>query len=92
MPDGVGDLHVAFEQLKEKLFREGLFDPAHKKNIPRYPGRIALVTSSAGAAVRDMLRIQMCIRDRFGLILGMTGASAMLLLVSMVSAVSMVTP
>ena len=36
-PDGVGDLHVAFEQLKEKLFREGLFDPAHKKNIPRYP-------------------------------------------------------
>ena len=57
MPDGVGDLHVAFEQLKEKLFREGLFDPAHKKNIPRYPGRIALVTSSAGAAVRDMLRI-----------------------------------
>lgn len=56
-PDGVGDLHVAFEQLKEKLFREGLFDPAHKKNIPRYPGRIALVTSSAGAAVRDMLRI-----------------------------------
>ena len=56
-PDGVGDLHVAFEQLKEKLYREGLFDPAHKKPLPRYPGRIALVTSSAGAAVRDMLRI-----------------------------------
>ena len=56
-PDGVGDLHVAFEQLKEKLYREGLFDPAHKKPLPRYPRRIALVTSSAGAAVRDMLRI-----------------------------------
>ena len=57
IPDGVGDLHVAFEQLKEKLWREGLFDREHKKPIPRYPGRIALVTSPAGAAVRDMLRI-----------------------------------
>ncbi|WP_294472597.1 exodeoxyribonuclease VII large subunit [uncultured Intestinimonas sp.] len=56
-PDGVGDLYAAFEQLKEKLYREGLFDPAHKKPLPRYPRRIALVTSSAGAAVRDMLRI-----------------------------------
>ena len=56
-PDGVGDLHVAFEQLKEKLCKEGLFDPAHKRPIPRFPCRIALITSSAGAAVRDMLRI-----------------------------------
>ena len=56
-PDGVGDLHMAFEQLKEKLYKQGLFDPAHKKPIPRYPARIALVTSSAGAAVRDMIRI-----------------------------------
>ena len=56
-PDGVGDLHVAFEQCKEKLFREGLFDPAHKKPLPKYPERIALVTSPVGAAVRDMLRI-----------------------------------
>lgn len=56
-PDGVGDLHAAFEQLKAKLAAEGLFDPAHKKPIPRYPRRIALVTSPAGAAVRDMLRI-----------------------------------
>ena len=55
--DGVGDLHVAFEQLKEKLHQEGLFDPAHKKQLPRYPKRIALITSPAGAAVRDMLRI-----------------------------------
>ena len=56
-PDGVGDLYAAFEQLKEKLYREGLFDQAHKKPLPRYPQRIALVTSPAGAAVRDMLRI-----------------------------------
>ena len=56
-PDGAGDLHVAFEQLKAKLQAEGLFDPSHKKKIPAYPKRIAIVTSSAGAAVHDMLRI-----------------------------------
>lgn len=55
--DGVGDLHAAFEQLKAKLMKQGLFDPAHKKPIPRYPERIGIVTSSAGAAVHDMLRI-----------------------------------
>lgn len=57
LQEGVGDLHAAFERLKAKLDREGLFDPAHKKPIPAFPGRIALVTSPAGAAVRDMLRI-----------------------------------
>jgi exodeoxyribonuclease VII large subunit len=57
MPDGIGALSIAFEQLKEKLHREGLFDPAHKKAIPCYPERIGLITSPAGAAVRDMLRI-----------------------------------
>ncbi len=56
-PDGVGDLHVAFEQLKEKLYKEGLFDPAHKKPIPACPDSVALITSGAGAAVRDMIRI-----------------------------------
>ena len=56
-PDGVGDLHVAFEQLKAKLLAEGLFDQSIKKPLPVYPHRIAIVTSSAGAAVRDMLRI-----------------------------------
>lgn len=56
-PDGVGDLYVAFEQMKRKLDAEGLFDPAHKKQLPAYPHRIAIVTSSAGAAIRDMLRI-----------------------------------
>ena len=56
-PDGVGDLHVAFEQLKAKLYAEGLFDQSAKKPLPRFPHRIAIVTSGAGAAVRDMLRI-----------------------------------
>ena len=56
-PDGVGELYVAFEQLKARLSAEGLFDPAHKKPLPAFPERIALVTSPAGAAVRDMLRI-----------------------------------
>ena len=55
--DGVGDLHAAFEQLKAKLGGMGLFDPSHKKPIPKYPGTIGIITSSAGAAVHDMLRI-----------------------------------
>jgi len=56
-PEGAGDLALAFEQLKAKLYAEGLFDPAHKKPLPLYPERIAVVTSSAGAAVHDMIRI-----------------------------------
>ena len=55
--DGVGDLYAAFEQLKKRLAAEGLFDPAHKKPLPAFPGTIGIVTSSAGAAVHDMLRI-----------------------------------
>ena len=55
--DGAGDLYVAFEQLKETLAKEGLFDPAHKKPIPQYPHTIAIITSPAGAAIMDMLRI-----------------------------------
>ncbi len=55
--DGVGDLYAAFEQLKTKLAQQGLFDQSHKKPIPKYPGTIGIVTSSAGAAVHDMLRI-----------------------------------
>jgi len=57
IPDGVGALYIAYEQLKEKLSAEGLFDPRYKKPIPRCPMKIALVTSPTGAAVRDMLRI-----------------------------------
>ena len=55
--DGAGDLHAAFEQLKQKLSAQGLFDPAHKQKLPAYPGVIGIVTSSAGAALHDMLRI-----------------------------------
>ena len=55
--DGVGDLYAAFEQLKKKLAAQGLFDPAHKKPIPQYPWTIGIITSSAGAAIHDMLRI-----------------------------------
>jgi len=55
--DGVGDLYAAFEQLKAKLAAQGLFDPAHKMPIPAYPGTIGIITSAAGAAVHDMLRI-----------------------------------
>ena len=57
LPDGAGDLSVAFEQLKQKLLQEGLFDPAHKKKLPAFPHRVGIVTSPAGAAVHDMLRI-----------------------------------
>ena len=56
-PDGVGALAVAFEQLKHRLHDEGLFDQSHKKALPIYPQRVALVTSPTGAAVRDMIRI-----------------------------------
>ena len=62
--DGIGDLYAAFEQLKKKLESQGLFDPAHKKPLPRYPGTIGIITSSAGAAVHDMLRI---LRKRYPL-------------------------
>ena len=62
--DGIGDLYAAFEQLKSKLAAQGLFDPAHKKPIPKYPGTIGIVTSSAGAAIHDMLRI---LRKRYPL-------------------------
>lgn len=56
-PEGAGDLAVAFEQLKAKLQGEGLFDPSHKKPLPAYPEKIAIITSSAGAAIHDMIRI-----------------------------------
>lgn len=62
--DGIGDLYAAFEQLKAKLAAQGLFDPAHKKPLPKYPGTIGIITSSAGAAIHDMLRI---LRKRYPL-------------------------
>ena len=57
LPDGRGSLDEAFERLRRRLEAEGLFDPEHKQPLPRYPKKIALITSPAGAAVRDMLRI-----------------------------------
>ena len=62
--DGIGDLYAAFEQLKAKRAEQGLFDPQHKKPLPKYPGVIGIVTSSAGAAVHDMLRV---LRKRYPL-------------------------
>ena len=56
-PDGAGALNLAFEQLKEKLEKAGIFDPAHKKAIPRYPQRIGVITSPTGAAIQDILKI-----------------------------------
>ena len=57
IPGGVGDLYAAYEQLKEQLQKEGLFDRARKKPLPAFPQRIAVITSSAGAAVRDIIRV-----------------------------------
>lgn len=62
--DGIGDLYAAFEQLKQKLAAQGLFDPGHKKPLPKFPGTIGIITSSAGAAIHDMLRI---LRKRYPL-------------------------
>ena len=56
-PVGVGDLQIAFERLKEQLAAEGLFDPIHKKPLPKFPQKIGLITSATGAAIRDILRM-----------------------------------
>jgi len=57
VPQGIGSLELAFRQLQEKLAAEGLFAPERKRPLPRFPRRIALVTSPTGAAVRDMLQV-----------------------------------
>ena len=56
-PDGAGSIAIAFEQLKEKLANEGLFDQSHKKPIPPFPKKIAVITSETGAAVQDMISV-----------------------------------
>ena len=56
-PKGVGDLQLAFEQLKQKLQQEGLFDAGRKKPLPFLPARVAVITSATGAAVRDIIRV-----------------------------------
>ncbi|MCE2394714.1 exodeoxyribonuclease VII large subunit [Candidatus Poribacteria bacterium] len=57
VPAGVGELQLAFERLKEQLAKEGLFDPIHKKPLPKFPQKIGLITSATGAAIRDILRM-----------------------------------
>ncbi len=54
-PDGIGSLYLAYEQLKEKLLKEGLFDQVHKRSIPEFPKKIGIITSPTGAAVRDII-------------------------------------
>ena len=56
-PDGIGAQYLAFEQLKEKLAAEGLFEPVYKKPLPKFPKRVGIVTAKGGAALRDILNI-----------------------------------
>lgn len=56
-PDGIGALHIAYEQLKEKLAQEGLFDPEFKKPIPKFPESVGVITATTGAAVRDIINV-----------------------------------
>lgn len=56
-PDGIGALYLAYEQLKERLMNEGLFDESNKKSIPKYPSKIGVITSPTGAAIRDILNV-----------------------------------
>lgn len=55
LEDGIGNLYIAFEQLKEKLMKEGLFDQIHKKPIPKYPNKVGVITAKTGAAVKDII-------------------------------------
>jgi exodeoxyribonuclease VII large subunit len=57
LPIGRGELEIAFQKLKERLFKEGLFDEAHKKPIPEFPQSIGIITSPTGAAIQDMLKV-----------------------------------
>lgn len=56
-PDGIGDLHIAYEQLKSKLESEGVFNPEHKKPIPKIPKTVGVITSPTGAAIRDIINV-----------------------------------
>lgn len=57
IPDGVGELYIAYEQLKKRLEEEGLFSPEHKKPIPQYPQKVGVITAATGAAVRDIINV-----------------------------------
>lgn len=56
-PEGLGELYLAYEQLKDKLNKEGLFDSAHKKKLPYLPNRVGVITSRTGAVVRDIINV-----------------------------------
>ena len=56
-PDGIGSLYLAYEQLKAKLLKEGLFDESHKRQLPKFPKRIGVITSPTGAAVKDIIKV-----------------------------------
>ena len=56
-PDGIGALYIAYEQIKERLAKEGLFDNSKKKNIPKFPSTVGIVTSPTGAAIHDMINV-----------------------------------
>ena len=56
-PDGLGSWYFAYEQLKQRLAKEGLFDEAHKRQLPKFPERIGIITSETGAAVRDIIHV-----------------------------------
>ncbi len=56
-PQGIGEVALSFEQLKEKLSQEGLFDPSHKLSLPKYPNVIGVITSATGAAIKDIINI-----------------------------------
>lgn len=64
-PAGMGELQLAFDRLKEKLEKEGLFDESRKRNLPEFPGRVAIITSDTGAVIEDFKRVT---RKRFPLI------------------------
>ena len=57
IPDGVGELYIAYEKLKKKLQEEGVFDEDHKKPIPKFPSAVGVVTAATGAAVRDIINV-----------------------------------
>lgn len=56
-PEGIGSLNLAYEQLKEKLFKEGLFDDKYKKTLPKFPLKIGVITSPTGAAIKDIINV-----------------------------------
>lgn len=69
IPEGVGELYLAYEQLKEKLAKEGLFDVSHKKKIPYLPERVGVITSRTGAVVRDIINVSTRRFDKVNLLI-----------------------